>query len=246
MNILVCVSCVPDALSKISFSLNKKELNTKNIQWIINPLDEYILTKAIQLKQALNAKVSAINVGTIDVENTLKKALAMGADEVIRIDTIPKDSFSTAQEIADIAKKTPFDLILTSNESIDYQNGITPSLLAQILNIPYINACIHLEIKENEVFLTRESNGYIEKLKAKLPLVISGTKGIIEEKDLILPNIRNMMMAKNKSIDVRTSASHQPKINYSFENKPQRENVKMISPQHLDELIEVLKNKNII
>lgn len=239
MNILVCISVVPDTISKINFTENQKELDKSNIQWIINPLDEYMLSKAIQLQKTHGAKVSVLNIGTSETENFLRKALAMGADEAIRVDYSPQDSLSTAQEIARFVQEQKFDLILLSKESIDYQGGIVPSLLAQILNIPLANSCISLDIKENQAIFIRETAQSKETLSAQLPLVVSGQKGIVAEKDLIIPNMRGMMMARTKPLAIR-EASHHISFSSIFSKNPERNKIKFISPDNLDELIHIL------
>ena len=144
MNILVCISIVPDIVSKIHFTEDQKYLDKSNIQWIINPIDEYILSKAILFQKTHGAKVSVLTIGTAETENSLRKALAMGADEGIRVNYSPQDSLSTALEISKFVQEQNFDLILLGSESIDYHGCAVPSLLAQTLNIPLVNHCISL------------------------------------------------------------------------------------------------------
>ena len=136
MNILVCISIVPDIVSKIHFTEDQKYLDKSNIQWIINPIDEYMLSKALLFQKTHGAKVSVLTIGTAETENPLRKALAMGADEGIRVNYSPQDSFSTALEISKIVQEQKFDLIFLGTESIDYHGCAVPSLLAQTLNIP--------------------------------------------------------------------------------------------------------------
>lgn len=240
MNILVYISCVPDTTSKISFSVDNKYLDKSNIQWIINPLDEYVLSKAILLQREIGAKISVITVGTIETENILRKTLAMGVDEAIRIDTPAESSLNVAQEIVHWIKENHFDLILTGKESIDFQSSTTPSLIAQLLNLPFLNSCIHLEINHQEIIAKRETPTDVETIKTKLPLVIAGQKGIVNEKEIIIPNIRGMINAKNKPILVIAAKENNAEIETYFEKSPERGQIKFISPDNLDELIRIL------
>ena len=170
----------------------------------------------------------------------------MGADKGIRVNYSPQDSFSTALEISKIVQEQKFDLIFLGTESIDYHGCAVPSLLAQTLNIPLVNHCISLEINDNLATFIQETNQNKETLTAKLPLVISGQKGIISEKDLIIPNMRGMMMARSKSLIIKEANSHEY-FPISFNKIPEREKVKYVNPGNLDELIQILhKEKKLI
>ena len=141
MKILVCISSVPDTTSKINFTADKSAFDKNGIQWVINPLDEFALTKAVKLQES-GATVTVLNVGGAETEAVIRKALAIGANDAIRINMEPKDSFSTAKEIAAVAQNGGYDLILCGKESIDYNGGSVPGMLAQLLNIPFVNACV--------------------------------------------------------------------------------------------------------
>ncbi|SVD37578.1 uncharacterized protein METZ01_LOCUS390432, partial [marine metagenome] len=166
MNIVVCISSVPDTTSKINFTDNNTKFDTKGIQFVINPYDEFGLTKAIMLKEKTGGKVTVITVGDVSVEPVIRKALAIGADEAIRINIIPTDSFLTANSIANFLKASSFDLIIAGRESIDYNNGAVPGMIAELLNLPFVNACNGLEVDSKTVKLTREIDGGKEKLSA--------------------------------------------------------------------------------
>lgn len=246
MNILVCISIIPDIVSKIHFTEDQKYLDKSNIQWIINPIDEYMLSKALLFQKTHRAKISVLTIGTAETENSLRKALAMGADEGIRVNYSPQDSLSTALEISKIIPEQKFDLIFLGTESIDYHGCAVPSLLAQIINIPLVSHCVSLEINDNLATFIQETNQNKETLTANLPLVISGQKGIISEKDLIIPNMRGMMMARSKSLIIKEANSHEY-FPISFNKIPEREKVKYINSDNLDELIQILhKEKKLI
>ena len=161
MNILVCISNVPDTTSKIEFTSDSTAFNTEGVQFIINPYDEFGLTKAIKLREVHGGKVTVIHLGVASSEPTLRKALAIGADQAIRIDSEPKDSFSVAQELAKVIAEQDFDLIITGRESIDYNNGAVPGMLAAILDLHFVNACTGFELSNDIANMEREIENLI-------------------------------------------------------------------------------------
>lgn len=244
MKILVCISSVPDTTSKINFTDENRKFDSNGVQFIINPSDEFGLTKAVMLKEKLGASITLINVGTAETEPTLRKAFALGADEIIRINAVATDGYFVASQIAKVAQEGNYDLIITGKESIDYNGGMVGGMLAALLDFPFINKCISLEINEKTVTATREIEGGKEKLSTQLPLVIAGQKGLVEEKDLRIPNMRNLMAARTKAITVieaETTTKNTETI--GFEKLPAKKPVKMISPDNLDELIDLLHNE---
>lgn len=241
MKILVCISSVPDTTSKINFTADKSAFDKNGIQWVINPLDEFALTKAIKLQEAQGATVTVVNVGDATTEAVIRKALAMGADDAVRINTEPKDSLTVAKEIAKVAQEGGYDLVLAGKESLDYNGAAVPGMIAQLLNKPFINACVGLEINGNEATASREIEGGKETLKATLPAVIAGQKGMVEEKDLIIPNMRGIMSARTKPLTVKEPSETDVKVKaVSFDSVPARAQVKLVSPDNLDELVRLL------
>ncbi|WP_454946742.1 electron transfer flavoprotein subunit beta/FixA family protein [Capnocytophaga leadbetteri] len=244
MKILVCISSVPDTTSKINFTPDNCKFDPTGVQFIINPNDEFCLTKAILLKEKLGATITLINVGTAETEPILRKAYAIGADDIIRIDAIPTDALMVATEIAKVAKEGAYDLIICGKESLDYNGGMVGGYLAALLDLPFINKCIGLEIEGNSVTAAREVEGGKELLSASLPLVIAGQKGLTQEKDLRIPNMRNLMAARTKAIDVRAAeAASKGTTIVGFEKMPAKQPVKMIAADDLDTLINLLENE---
>ena len=244
MKILVCISSVPDTTSKINFTPDNRKFDPTGVQFIINPNDEFCLTKAILLKEKLGATITLINVGTAETEPILRKAYAIGADDIIRIDAIPTDALMVATEIAKVAKEGAYDLIICGKESLDYNGGMVGGYLAALLDLPFINKCIGLEIEGNSVTAAREVEGGKELLSASLPLVIAGQKGLTQEKDLRIPNMRNLMAARTKAIDVRAAeAASKGTTIVGFEKMPAKQPVKMIAADDLDTLINLLENE---
>lgn len=244
MKILVCISSVPDTTSKINFTPDNRKFDPTGVQFIINPNDEFCLTKAILLKEKLGATITLINVGTAETEPILRKAYAIGADDIIRIDATPTDALMVATEIAKVAKEGAYDLIICGKESLDYNGGMVGGYLAALLDLPFINKCIGLEIEGNSVIAAREVEGGKELLSASLPLVIAGQKGLTQEKDLRIPNMRNLMAARTKAIDVRAAeGTSKGTTIVGFEKMPAKQPVKMIAADDLDTLINLLENE---
>jgi len=244
MKILVCISSVPDTTSKINFTPDNCKFDPTGVQFIINPNDEFCLTKAILLKEKLGATITLINVGTAETEPILRKAYAIGADDIIRINATPTDALMVATEIAKVAKEGAYDLIICGKESLDYNGGMVGGYLAALLDLPFINKCIGLEIEGNSVTAAREVEGGKELLSASLPLVIAGQKGLTQEKDLRIPNMRNLMAARTKAIEVRAAeAASKGTTIVGFEKMPAKQPVKMIAADDLDTLINLLENE---
>ena len=244
MNILVCISSVPDTTSKINFTENNTKFDKNGIQFVINPYDEFGLTKAIMLKEKLQANVSVITVGDASVEPVMRKALAIGADKAVRINIQPMDSFSTANEIASYVKQNNYDIIIAGKESSDYNGGAVPGIISEILDIPFVNACNGLSIDGEEINLSREIDGGIEKIQTKTPLIIGGQKGLVEESELKIPNMRGIMMARKKPLNVLDPTSCEVKARTkSFEKPAEKGAVKMIDAEDIDELINLLHNE---
>jgi electron transfer flavoprotein beta subunit len=178
MKILFLMSSVPDTTSKINFTDNDTKFDENGIQFVINPHDEFGLTKAMQLKEKSGAELVVLNVGTAKTEPVIRKVLAIGADRAVRIDFDPKDSYSTAVQIADyIQKNNDFDLIIAGKESLDYNGGMVHGLVAAMTGINFVNAVIGLELQDgNTVEVLREIDGGKEQIETSLPLIIGGQK----------------------------------------------------------------------
>lgn len=244
MKVLVCISHVPDTTSKINFTSDNSEFDKNGVQFVINPYDEFGLTRAMWIKEKIGGTVTVINVGGTETEPTLRKALAIGADDAIRIDANPTDGFFVASQIAAIAKENQYDIIIAGRESIDYNGGQVPGMIAAILNQPFINGCIGLEIDGTNAQLIREIDGGKEKLTAALPVVIGGQKGLVEEKDLRIPNMRGIMSARTKPLQVKPAAEASNRTSVgNFEKPAPKSAVKMIDADNVQELVSLLHNE---
>ena len=244
MKILVCLSHVPDTTSKINFTPDSKEFDNTGVQFVINPNDEFGLTKAIFLKEKFSGNVTVLNVGDSSTEPTLRKALAIGADDAIRINHIPKDSYSVACQIAEVVKQNNYDVIICGRESIDYNSGLVPGMLAELLNLPFINGCIGFEPKGNNATLIREIDGGKETLNSSMPLVIGGQKGLVNENDLKIPNMRGIMTARSKPLNILEPIDVNSKTTSISFNKPKTKAAcKFVDADKVEELIDLLHNE---
>jgi electron transfer flavoprotein beta subunit len=244
MKILVCISHVPDTTSKINFTNGDSEFDTTGVQFVINPNDEFGLTRAIWFKEQQGATVTVINVGGPDAEATLRKALAIGADEAIRINAAPTDGLFVAKQLANIVKEGGYDLVIAGKESLDYNGGMVPGMLAGILGYNFVNACVGIDLNGTEAKVTREIDGGKEIILAGLPLIVGGQKGIVEEKDLRIPNMRGIMMARSKVLTiVEPTGDTAATQSIKFEKPAAKTAVKLVNADNLDDLINLLHNE---
>jgi electron transfer flavoprotein beta subunit len=244
MKILVCISHVPDTTSKINFINGDSEFDTNGVQYVINPNDEFGLTRAIWFQEQQAANVTVINVGTADTEPTLRKALAIGANEAIRINAPATDGFYVAKQLAEVIKNSNYDLVICGKESLDYNGGMVPGMLAGLLGYNFINSCTNLVVEGTTATASREIDGGKEIISASLPLIIGGQKGLVEEKDLRIPNMRGIMTARTKVLTVLEpiSATAETKA-IKFEKPAAKSAVKLIAADNIDELINLLHNE---
>ncbi|MFN3940421.1 MAG: electron transfer flavoprotein subunit beta/FixA family protein, partial [Chitinophagales bacterium] len=242
MKILVCISKVPDTTAKISFVENDTKFNEDKVQFIINPYDEwYALVRALEIKETIGGTVTVINVGKADNEQVIRKALALGADEAVRVDADPLDALHVAQNIADYAGKNGFDLIFTGKETIDYNGGVVGGLLAAYLDLPYISFVSKLNVDGNRITAERSIEGVIENVEAVTPCVISAQKGLAEAR---IPNMRGIVASKTKPLQVINALNTDRNIDYvRFQLPPEKGGCKMISADTPEQLIELLHNE---
>lgn len=241
MKILVCISHVPDTTSKISFTDNNTKLNQANVQFIIGPYDEYALSRAIEIKEAFGGTVTVLNVGEADTEPTIRKALAIGADDAIRVNAFPKDGEFVAQQIAAVAKAENYDLILMGRESIDFNGGMVHGLVGELLGIPTVSPVMKLDVEGKKAVMSREIEGGKEIVEAELPLVLGCQEPIAEWK---IPNMRGIMSARTKPLKVVEPVASQESVKYLNYDLPAPKGAcKMIDASTPEKLFELLKSE---
>ena len=243
MNIIVCISSVPDTTSKIKFNENS-EFDTNGIQFIINPYDEFGLTKAVKIKETLGGTITVVTVGDITSEPVIRKSLAIGADKAVRININPKDSFETASLISKYIKEIEYDIIIAGRESIDYNGSAVPCMIAEMLDIPFINACIGLNLNDETADLIREVDGGKEFISSPLPLIIGGQKGLVEESELLIPNMRGIMQSRTKPLEIIEPENIANRVqSISLESPPEKKECRLVEEGNVKELITLLQNE---
>lgn len=242
MKILVCISKSPDTTSKIAFTENNTKFDENGVQYIINPYDEwYALVRALEIKEAIGGNVAVITVGLAADEAIIRKALAIGADDAIRIDADPTDAYYTALQIAEYAKSNGFDLILTGKETINYNGSQVGGMIAESLDMPFVSLATKLDVNGSTLTLEREILGGLQIVETTLPVVVSCAKGMAEQR---IPNMRGIMAARTKPLQVVAPASIDPLTTYVSYTMPNAKSAcKMIDPMNMDELVELLHNE---
>jgi electron transfer flavoprotein beta subunit len=238
MKVLVCISNVPDTTTKITFTDNNTQFNTNGVQFILNPYDEIALARAIELTEGNGGIVTVINVGDVSTEATIRKALAIGATDAVRINAKPHDAWYVAYQIAQYVKANPFDLILTGRESIDYNGSKVAGMLGELLDLPSVSIIKKLDIDGDKATVEREIEGGKELLTIPLPFVAGAAEGVAEPK---IPNMRGIMSARTKPlvviepVEVKTNSEV-----ISYETPAPRGQVKLVAADDAAKLIELL------
>lgn len=242
MKFLVCISKTPDTTTKISFKDNDTKFNEENVQWIVNPYDEwYALVRALELKEADGGTVTVISVGQADYEPVIRKALAIGADDAVRIDADPTDAFFVAKQIAEYAKGQGYDMILCGKETISYNGSQVGGLISEFLDLPYISLASKMDISGNTAAIEREAQGGVELLEVNTPFVLSAAKGMAEQR---IPNMRGIMAARTKALKVvpaLAAEKHTEVVSYTL--PPPKAACRYVKPDNVEELVQLLHNE---
>ena len=245
MKILICLSNVPDTTTKAKFVNDNTAFDTTGVQWIINPWDELALTRAIELKSdAANSieNITVITVGGKDAEPTMRKALAIGADDAVRIDAEPKDAYYVAAQIAEYLKSNPFDIVLSGIESADYNGSAVGGMVAEFINAPSVSAVSGLNIEGGQVKISRDIDGGHEDVAVELPAILTVQKGIAKEP--MIAAMRGIMMARKKPLNVVAPAEVEALTEIvNFEMPQPKPACKMIEPENVKELVNLLQNE---
>jgi electron transfer flavoprotein beta subunit len=243
MKLLVCISKTPDTTSKIAFTEGNTKFDENGVQWIINPYDEwYALVRAIEMKEQDPAvTIHLVTVGEADAEPIIRKALALGGDEAIRINIQSNDSFVVASQIAAIAKEGAYDLILTGKETIDYNSACIGSMLSGLLDLPFISLANHMVLNGNTASVQREIEGGEETCDVTLPAIVSCQKGMAEQR---IPNMRGIMAARTKPLKVVEPIAIQATTSIkTYDLPPAKSGVKLVAADNVDELVRLLKEE---
>jgi electron transfer flavoprotein beta subunit len=241
MKILVCITNVPDTTAKITFTDDSTKLNKTGVQFIIGPYDDYALARAVELKEQTGGSITVLNVGDAEGEAQIRKALAIGADDAIRVNADPVDSYFVATQIAHIARENSYDLILMGRESIDFNSGVVHGLVGEMLGIPSFSPVMKLEVSGNKAMFSREIDGGKEHLEAPLPLVLGCQEPIAEWK---IPNMRGIMSARTKPlVVVEPEDTTVTTVLKKYTLPPAKGTCKMIAAEDAAQLISLLRTE---
>ncbi len=245
MKILVCISNVPDTTTKVRFVDVLKKLDISGIQWVINPWDELSLTRALELKDDASAGVKSVtvaHVGPASAEPTIRKALAIGADDAIRVNAEPSDAYYVASQLAEVVRTEQFDLIMCGIESSDHNGSTVGGMLSELLNYPSVSAVSSLKIENAQVVINREIDGGKETVLVPTPVVVVVQKGIAKEPRIAA--MRGIMMARTKPIKTVEPAAVDTFTEVAGYEMPQpRAACKFIDAENPKQLIEMLQNE---
>lgn len=242
MKILVCISKAPDTTSKISFKENNTKFEENGVQFIINPYDEwYALVKALELTENSGGHVTLISVGGADYEPVIRKALAIGANEAVRVDADASDSLFVAKQIAAYAKDKGYDMILTGKETIDFNGSSVGAMIAELMDLPFISLAAKLEVNGSTATAETDIPGGTQVLEVQLPAVISAAKGMAEAR---IPNMRGIMAARTKPLNVVAASANEGLIKTKeFTLPAEKKGCKFITPENAGELVDLLHNE---
>ncbi len=242
MKILVCITKTPETTAKIAFADGDTTLDTNGVQFIMNPYDEwYALVRALELKEQHGGTVTAINVGPASNDVVIRKALAIGADDAVRIDSEALGADQVAANIAGHAKDKGYDIIFTGKESIDYNGSEVGAMIAEHLDLPFVSYASHMDHSGQSASISRDIEGGVEVVEVSGPVVVSAAKGLAEQR---IPNMRGIMMAKRKPLAVEAPTVTDSKVSVvSYELPPAKQGVKMIDAENMDELVRLLKEE---
>lgn len=243
MKILVCISKVPDTTSKINFVDNNSKFDSNGVQYIVNPYDEwYALVRALELVESNGGTVTTITVGNSSDDPTIRKALAIGANDAVRINANPTDSYFVAKQIADYAANEDYDIIMTGKETIDYNGSQIGSMLSALLEMPFVSLASKLETEGSKAVLERDVQGGLEVVEVDFPFVLSASKGMAEQR---IPNMRGIMAARTKPLKVIEPVEQKALTSVvKFELPNPKTGCKYVDPENMEELVELLHNES--
>jgi electron transfer flavoprotein beta subunit len=245
MKILVCISNVPDTTTKIKFAEGNTSIDTTGIQWVINPWDELSLTRALELKDDATSgikSVTVIHVGPATSEPTIRKALAIGADDAIRVNAVSTDAWFVAAQIAEVVKKEQFDVIMCGIESSDYNGSIVGGMISEFLGISSVSAVSSIKIENGQPVMVREIDGGKEIVTVPIPFVAIVQKGIAKEPRIAA--MRGIMMARSKPVKLVEPISIESLTQVvEFEKPAPRAACKFIDADNPAQLLDLLQNE---
>ena len=242
MKILVAISKVPDTTAKVAFVDGDTKFDENGVQWIVNPYDEwYALVRALEITEANGGTVTVINVGGADADPVIRKALAIGATDAVRVDAQPTESYFVAKQIANYATEHGYDVVMLGKETIDYNGSEVGGMVAEFMNAPFISLASKLEMNGNTATIDRSIEGGSEVIVVNTPFVLSAAKGMSEQR---IPNMRGIMAARTKPLTVVTAVEVAAVTKFnSFGLPAPKSAVRLVDPENVQELVDLLHNE---
>lgn len=242
MKLLVCISKSPDTTSKIDFTDNNTKFKESGVQYIVNPYDEwYALVRALELKEQTGGTVTTITVGGAADDPVIRKALAIGADNAVRVDAEAGDAYYTAFQIAEYAKANQFDIIFTGKETINYNGSQVGGMVAELLDQPFVSLATSMEVNNNVAVINKEMVGGVEVIELNTPFVVSAAKGMAEQR---IPNMRGIMAARTKPLEVVAPVACDQMVSFeTYELPPAKSDCKYVDAENMAELVDLLHNE---
>ena len=239
MKLLVCINKTPETTAKIAFSDGNTKFVTDGVQYIMNPYDEwYALVRALELKEANGGTVTVLNVGSASNDIIIRKGLALGADDAVRIDIDVSNAYQASKQIAEYAKDQGYDMIFFGKESIDYNGSEVGAMVAEMLDMPFLSYVSHLEYQNGAAKVSRDIEGGVEVSEVSGPFVLSAAKGLAEQR---IANMKGIMMSKRKPLNVVAPVEvSNPVEVVAYEVPEGKSGVKMIDPDNMAELVRLL------
>lgn len=241
MNILVCISRVPDTATKITIADSGNSIEEKGVKFTVNPYDEFAIEEGLQIKSKIaGSSVTALTVGTDDNKDVLRTALAMGVDKAVLVkgSDQPADSFYVAKNIANYVNEHKPDLVLMGRQSIDYDSLQMPSLVGELADYPSVSVVSALEIADGKAKAERDIEGGKEIVEITLPAVISAQKGLNSPR---YPKLPDIMKAKRKPIDEIDAEQTDSKVSVLSMELPRSERVGKILGDSDEDIAEVVR-----
>jgi electron transfer flavoprotein beta subunit len=242
MKFLVCISKAPDTTSKIAFTEGNTKFDESGVQYIVNPYDEwYALVRALEVAEANGGTVTTITVGTSADDPTIRKALAIGANDAVRIDADPTDPMFVAKQIAEYAKDKGFDVILSGKETINFNGAQVGGMIAEFMDLPFVSLAQKMDLAGGTATLERDVPGGVEVVEVNTPFVLSAAKGMAEQR---IPNMRGIMAARTKPLNVVPPAVMEAATSVvSYELPAPKSDCRYFEADQMDELVAALHNE---
>jgi len=241
MNILVCISRVPDSATRILVGEDGRTIDTQGVKFIINPYDEFAIEEGLRLREKNGGTVTAVVVGSELAKEQLRTALAMGVDKAVLIKTDKEfDSFFVANNLAEYAKQNNPDIIFLGRQSIDFDSLQMPSVLGELLQLPSVSVVSKITYEEGKVIAERDIEGGKEIVEAMMPCLISTQKGLNDPR---YPKLPDIMKARSKPIEEIEAVDSEPRISVSKIEIPVKQRAGIIlgnEDKDIDELVRLL------